>query len=634
MNQQLRSRTGVVGAFVLALSLAAAMVLASALFSAASAGPMYSVTVQVTTSDGAPLSGVMVNDDCDGFLSTFGTTDTSGTVTGSVPGATCDFYANYKETTAQRSVTVNADGQIISFQTADVTARLIDHTGTQGLAGGIINFFPSDELTFGTTGADGTVSAQIFPGAYTFEILYHGRTESQPNVAVTNGSVVTFQTAQLTIQYSGGVTYAGPGYPIGFTKPSMELLPGSYDFSFGLFDYNQIPCSLTISTATAGHTSVQSVIKEVLRDSNGNPLSGGVAGAYVPYLASVGTTNADGVACRAFPKLLGSTAAQMSYKDTTSATITQDVATNSVFEFQSSAVTVQLLDHSGNGLAGGTAGFTNHYLASLGTTDAGGKVVAQMFPGTYTFQMTYNGTKNVQSGVAVTNGSAVTFQTAQLNLEYSGTVGYMTYGNYLKGFAKPSMELLPGSYDFSFIDYKQPTCTLSIDTGAAGSASTQSVIKAVLRDSHGNPIQDGVAGVYVPFLSAVGHTNANGVACRAYPRMLGNIGGEMTYRGTTSATITQDVATNSVYQFQTASVTVKLVDGDGNGLPGGVAGYTGSGTLYAFGGPGNNVTGADGTVSAELFPGTYPFQVTYNKTTLTQDATVGNGSVVTFTYNP
>lgn len=100
-------------------------------------------------------------------------------------------------------------------------------------------------------------------------------------------------------------------------------------------------------------------------------------------------------------------------------------------------------------------------------------------------------------------------------------------------------------------------------------------------------------------------------------------------RTNTASTKSQYVGTEPVtVEFQTIQVTVKLVTCQGQGLQGGTVQYRGHispGTWVTFG-----KTGQDGTVSKELFPGTFPFSVEYQQTKTEKSQDVGTNPVVTF----
>ena len=98
--------------------------------------------------------------------------------------------------------------------------------------------------------------------------------------------------------------------------------------------------------------------------------------------------------------------------------------------------------------------------------------------------------------------------------------------------------------------------------------------------------------------------------------------------GTTSVSCSaKDKVGNSAsgsFNVTVPPVTVRLLDGSGNGLSRGIVQYYG-GTWKAFG-----ITGNDGTVSMALAPNTYNFRVSYAGGTFTKWQNIGTNPTVTF----
>jgi hypothetical protein len=62
---------------------------------------------------------------------------------------------------------------------------------------------------------------------------YQGTAEAKLNVTFPDQSSLVWQTTKLTLNYPYAISYGGAtGDSRWFTKPSMELLPGTYKFHF------------------------------------------------------------------------------------------------------------------------------------------------------------------------------------------------------------------------------------------------------------------------------------------------------------------------------------------------------------------------------------------------------------------
>ncbi len=442
------------------------------------------------------------------------------------------------------------------------------------------------------------VTGQLFDGTYDFRMQYQGGTEWMTSQAVTNGSSVTFQTGELSIVYSNPISYGGPvGDSAWFTKSGMELLPGTY-----VFHPRDTACTVSIETPAAGTTATKSIFAAHLVDSSGNPLPGAPAkwanGSWHPMDA----TDVNGWSCQVVDGTLGNVKVAVTYHQGTEQ-LTQNIATNSIFTYQTAQGTIRLIDHAGNGIEGAMVDQGGGYWdTGIATTNASGYAYVELFAGhTYKFRVDYNHLSQIKTGDPT--ASPLVFQTGELTLHYSGNIAGALGGSWVT-FDKPSMELFAGTYNFRFDGYYIPM------TVTEGAVNEQSVITAKLTNHYGQALADGTVQ-YAPGGSwtPMGTTNAGGWTGVAVPGTLGNVKVAMTYHQGSEQLI-QDQPTASFYAFQTARGVIRLVDHNSNGLAGGVVDQ-GGGTWV----DGIATTNASGYAYVELFAGqNYKFRMNYNHT--------------------
>src|SRR5690606_2817993 len=117
---------------------------------------------------------------------------------------------------------------------------------------------------------------------------------------------------------------------------------------------------------------------------------------------------------------------EMKYNNTTSVITGQDVTVNSIFEFQTELITMRLETCDGTPLDDGHvrwghgANFgTYHFVGGDTGSSATGETNAEFFPGTYSFEMGYNGTTNVKSSYNFpADGATIVWQTISVTLQY------------------------------------------------------------------------------------------------------------------------------------------------------------------------------------------------------------------------
>jgi hypothetical protein len=121
---------------------------------------------------------------------------------------------------------------LVQFQTSNIVAE-VKTCGGAVVCDAKVDYRPGGSwLAFGVTSSDGRVSKELFPGTYWFRAGYNNTsTEKQQDVGTT--PLVAFQTTKVSFQFSGAIQYRPGGSWLTFTKPSIEMFPGSYLFKFG-----------------------------------------------------------------------------------------------------------------------------------------------------------------------------------------------------------------------------------------------------------------------------------------------------------------------------------------------------------------------------------------------------------------
>ena len=588
------------------------------------------VTVYVKDSGDNGLTGAHVYYKL-GSISNFGTTDSIGCVSKDFPATTTNLevWAVYNSTVSAHITQNISQNPIFNFKTILLTLRLETCGGTPLDGGnpryGIGSTYTTGWFPGGKTGtsAPGETAAEFFPGTYSLEMQYKATAQAKLNVVIPNANTtLIWQTTKVTLYYSGQISYGGSGDSTWFNKPSMELLGGTYWFHFRGGDFYT---PLTISGSSM--TKVVNIL--TLKDHNGNPLSGGIARGgfgsnYSTWWVS-GTTDAKGVLfdirdVRSQPTNMSY---EMRYNNTTKV-ITQDISLNSIFQYQTILLTLRLETCGGTPLDGGNprygigSTYTTWWFPGGKTgTSAPGETAAEFFPGTYSFEMQYKATAQAKLNVVIPNANTkVTWQTTKVTLQYSGQISYGGSMGDSTWFTKPSMELLPGTYKFNFRGAGRMDLTFS------GCEFTRSVFALKLISSSGSGISGGIGQYYdAGWQNIPGSTGSDGILLHAVPGLKGTLNFRMTYAGA-SQEKWQNVATNSIVQFQTTLVTFKLVKSDGT------TELTGDAAYYANGWKtfGNGQT----TTTMELLPLPYNFRVSYAGASQEKWQNVATNSIVTF----
>jgi len=367
-----------------------------------------------------------------GVWNTFGTGNTIGSTMELLPGNYA-FKVSYAGTTNQKWQVIGAEPhEKVVFQTTLVTMKVIASDGSTELTGSDAKYYTGTWNIFdsGIT----TSSMELLPGNYAFKVSYSGATQQKwQNVGAD--PVVIFQTTKVTLQFSGTIKYYTGVWNM-YSKPSMDLLPGSYAFSFDGYQF----------WITVGTTNLEkSVLVIKLLDHNGKGLAGGIATPATggSWRSNLVPTDSKGMTV-ALVDYIGVTKVRMTYNQG-SVDDVQSASVDSYYNYQTAQATVQLIDYSGIGLLNGRVDQGGGYWQLQGYTDASGELKLEMFPGSYKFKMTYTSTSQEMTQNVAT---PVIFQTGRV--VSGGYAVKASLGGAWVTYTSPGMELLPGTYNFVF----------------------------------------------------------------------------------------------------------------------------------------------------------------------------------------
>ncbi|MFN8508335.1 MAG: hypothetical protein U0547_12335 [Dehalococcoidia bacterium] len=238
--------------------------------------------------------------------------------------------------------------------------------------------------------------------------------------------------------------------------------------------------------------------------------------------------------------------------------------TSSNFTFQTVAVAVRLQDHAGAPLNTGSASYYAGSWRAIGAT-TGGIAMVELLPGSYSFAMVYNGTRQQLDGQDIAANPTVTFATRLITIElrnHSGDLIDTGTPSYYAGSwrtlpvtdgGRTSVEMLPGSYSFAMVYNGTRLQLNAMDIAANPTVTFQTVLVTVeLRDQAGNLVAGTgapsyYAGSWRPISDTVGGLSA-------VEMLPGTYSFAMVYLGTRQQADARTIAPNSVVIFSTSRV--------------------------------------------------------------------------------
>ena len=519
----------------------------------------------------------------------------TGTLMEMLPGK-YTFKVMYLGAYNQKSVEITGP-TTVEFQTTLVTVKILD--GSTELAGEA-SYYASGWKDLGTT----TTMNELLPGNYSFKVKYNGAyLKKVQDVGVD--PVVIFTGTSVTLHFTGEIQFYASGWKT-FTGPTMSLLPGDYTFRFGGSGFPYRKRIITVS----GDSMELSVSYIALLDSCGRGLAGGTARFYDSgWQDALGETSSAGVI-----GLKNGAPSNMQYRMKylgAEQQKTQNSGVDSFIVFQTTKVEVQLLDSGGAALTGGVVSFYANGWRDFGDANTS----LEMLPVSYQFQMVYGGgIQKMNENVSVVN--LIVFQTVPVTVELrdsagdplaGGTVKYYANGWKTFGDANTTLELLPLSYQFE-MTYGGGIQKMTKNVGVVNPIVFQTIAVTVeLRDSNDALLPDGTVKYYANGWKTFGDANTTLEMLPLSYQF------EMTYKGGIQ-NMTRDTTVVNPIIFQTAPVTVNLIDHTGAPITSG-----GTVTYYANGWK----TFGNANTTLELLPLSYQFKMNYLGASVSKTINVG-----------
>ena len=470
------------------------------------------------------------------------------------------FRLSYNGATQQKWQVIGSGPlEDVVFKTTKVVMRVEKADNTE-LSGTGAKYYTGSWNMFGTGNTIGS-TMELLPGNYAFVVSYLGTTNQKWQViGVGPSETVTFTTQLVTmtlIAHDGKTALTGTGaqYYTGSwndfgsksTPTSMELLPGNYAFRLTYSGATQQKWQDVGVNSDVVFTTTLVTMK--LKNHLGESLTGSNPKYYTGTWNVFGTSDTP----TSMELLPGNYAFVVSYLGTTNQKW-QVIGTGPQVDviFQTTLVTMKVLASGGGELIGTTA---RYYTGAWNTFDSGTTTsTMELLPGNYAFSVSYNGATQ-QKWQDVGSNPVVIFQTAKVTLQFSGTIKYYT-GSW-NAYTKPSMDLLPGNYAFSFDGY-QMWLVVSSDL-------TDSIVVVKFLNHNNAGLADGTAQYYDGGWQNIGTTTSSGVLLYAIPGLKSSVSFSMNYIGARQE-MTQDISGNSYVIFQTKLVTLSLKDSTGAAL--------------------------------------------------------------------
>ncbi len=504
--------------------------------------------------------------------------------------------------------------------TTDIS--VVDSNGN-GIAGVTIVYAAtiySGWNTLGVTDGSGHLAVPAPAGNWLLKAqYYHQGTAQTPSPIDLGTQSYTFHTVKVTLLNGAPLLYAATIYSgwNTFTSP-MEMFPGHYVIRNGPWPgHGDVGLDVGPTGFTGGIAR--------LIDHNGNGLAGGTLDYYPPWTALPGQTDANGNLLFSIPdSALGNLYLAMRYHGTRNQQSHAQLNASN-FTFQTALANVKLKDADGNPLDTGSASYYATAWQPAQST-SGGVTSFEMLPGSYSFAMTYNHTRQQLNGVAISGPTTdVTFQTGRVTAYFQPGSFYWYNSQFYPFSSGVPQEFLPGQIGLQLPVNGCMTPKFAI---AAGDHLVKTGLVATLANSSNQPLAGGIA---TPYYSGnwqpafTNPTNGSGRTCEARNGQLGNTVVQMKYNGTVQQLPAQNAQTNGIFAFKTTDVSVKLVDSNGNPLD------TGSASYYAgFWRTIGNTSG--GSVHVQMLPGSYSFGMTYLGTSTQLNGQVVSGPTSTVTF--
>ena len=517
----------------------------------------------------------------------------------------------------------------------NITVTINDHSGTL-LPGAKFKVFKGPNY-LGEYNSGQTVN---LTDGQTYKIFAHYKSTSTDRINYTvNGDAnLTFQTTLVTLHFGGGyLNYKGSGSWKSFTRPSMELFPNDFYGNTMKFQFGDVWNNTRYMYKTIDYKGKTSIEKTVailqLLDHAGNPLAGGTAkGGYSnPTIWHVsGSTNAQGLLMDMRDGHKTNLSYEMNYNGGNQVIGPKNPSVSPYYTFSTELVTLRLQKCDNTPLDGGKAryGSGNTYTTSWwpnGNTGAiaSGETSAELFQGTYSFEMMYQGTSEAKTSITIPDGGkTLTWNTSVVTLNYSGSISYGGSTGDSRWFNKPSMNLLPGTYMFHFRGAGRTNIVIS------GCQTAGTALFVQLKDSQNNGV--GNTNHYPTFkyrfgwgsYTTIGEDKTGDGLLYFLPGNPTKTKVKVYYKGA-SVEKQQNVQTDPSFIFNTVPVEVELLESDNSDIT------TNATYKYRYGW-GSYTPFDPATQPMELLPVKTKMKVFYKGASVEKQQNVGNDAIFNF----
>ncbi|KRE59915.1 cadherin-like beta sandwich domain-containing protein [Paenibacillus sp. Soil750] len=262
--------------------------------------------------------------------------------------------------------------------------------------------------------------------------------------------------------------------------------------------------TVLVTRALSGNeTPPATAVTVALKDSTGQPLSGGVVSYYDGGWKEFGVTDTSGSVSKPLPNKNYTFA--IIYEGTRNE-LAQNTGTSPIITFQTVNVNVQFTNSQGLPHGEGTVSYYGGGWRSFGSISAG-TVHKELLAGSYTFAINYDGAINEKVQNIGMNPLLV-FQTAQVKVTLKNSLGSPLSGGSISYYAgswkslgvtnsagEAGKELLANTYTFS-MNYEGTLNQKVQHVGSDPTVAFQTVrVTAQLKDEQGNPL-DGTLSYY------------------------------------------------------------------------------------------------------------------------------------------
>ena len=575
-----------------------------------------------------------------------GTSGAGGIVTAELFPGDRLIRSHYKGTNNTQTINVLGNGHsqgistVLNTYTSEVKFIASSHNNEK-VSGVQLRYTAGGSTTnqSGSTDANGERILEMYPGVYVFNGTKNGTTQTRSvtidGTGTTSGSkqIEKIELTRVKFHNSGTVWYSASGSTYSISGENFYMFPGDYTLLFQVNNYSR-----TVSISGTNFEKAAAIIR--LKDSNGDLASiDGIRGGVSSINYHVSATNGGYHISNESPGVWIDISAynantsriyEVTQNGTTS-TQSKDLMTNNIFDFQTDLLTLRLQKCNTDGISGGSIrwGFSvsgsptisRHwasYPVTSSQTDANGNTSLEVFSGNFIFEMNYASSQQVKANVPIAGNSTITWQTTNVKIHYKGTNSSIAYGVSNAGtwwtYPVNGQELLPGILKFDFKDNGANLIDIKIPEQCTTFEKT--AVIARLLSSSATPLSGGNVNYYenAAWHSVANSTAANGNTVYLLDENPGITTLEMNYLGVGQQKSNINLSlVNYVVLFQTAIVTMTLVDKDDNSIEAdtGTLHYYDSVNGWVAFGSGSTLGGSE---TMELLPSNISFAMTLNGT--------------------